>query len=40
MIDKNLPIGTKVKCKSYVKKSGCHFVIFNKDVLESGQEEI
>lgn len=40
MIDKNLPIGTKVKCKSYIKKSGCHFVVYNKDVTESGEEEI
>ena len=40
MIDKNLPIGTKVKCNSYVKKSGCHFVVYNKDVTESGEEEI
>ena len=40
MIDKNLPIGTKVKCKSYVKKSGCHFVVYTKDVTESGEEEI
>lgn len=40
MIDKNLPIGTKVRCKSYIKKSGCHFVVYNKDVTESGEEEI
>lgn len=40
MIDKNLPIGIKVKCKSYIKKSGCHFVVYNKDVTESGKEEI
>lgn len=40
MIDKNLPIGTKVKCKSYVKKSGCHFVLYPKNTTVSGQEEI
>ena len=40
MIDKNLPIGIKVKCKSQVKKSGCHFVVYNRDVTESGEEEI
>lgn len=40
MIDKNLPIGTKVKCKSYVIKTGCHFVVYPKNVTESGEEEI
>ena len=40
MIDKNLPIGTKVNCKSYIKKSGCHFVLYHKNVTESGEEEI